>query len=103
MGHMEALTQEAAEGDGGGQGGEVDEDDGRQDLGAQGICDVTQVVGVAAPDVTHQSPEELACPLQRVFWGVPWTFPHICSGGQDHGHRVLKGEVRGEGNRGGHA
>lgn len=47
------LTQQPPEGDGRRQGRKVDEDDGSQDLGAECVCEVTQVVGVAAPYVTH--------------------------------------------------
>lgn len=58
-----SLTQEATEGDGRRQGSKVDEDDGSQDLGAECICDVTQIVRITAPDVTYQASKDPACPL----------------------------------------
>lgn len=61
------LTQQASEGDGRGQGSEVDEDDSSQDLGVEGVCEVTDVMAVPPLHVLYHPAEGNACPGQRVF------------------------------------
>ena len=55
-----ALAQQSAEGDVVGQGGQEDEEHGRQALDVKGVLEVTQVERRFAPDVLHQPGERTA-------------------------------------------
>lgn len=64
-------TQQSPEGDGGWEGGKVDEDDSSKDLGVKSICDVTLVVLVAPLYVSNHPAKWLTSTGQRVFrWGT---------------------------------
>lgn len=64
------FTQQAAEGDGGWQRSEVDEDDAGQALHVQGVFQVAHVLRVAAPDVMDQASERYPRAHQRVHFLV---------------------------------
>lgn len=67
------LTQKASKSDGRGQGSEVDEDDGSEDLRVQSVCVVADVVTVTALQVLHHPTERIACTGQRVLPRLPWS------------------------------
>lgn len=62
-----SITQKTSKGDSRRQGSKVDEDDGSQDLGIQGVCEVADVVAVAALDVLYHSPKRNPCTGQGVL------------------------------------
>lgn len=69
-----SFTQKPSESDGRGQGSEVDEDDGSEDLKVQTVCVVTDVVAVTPLQVVHHPSERIACTSQRVLPGLLWSF-----------------------------
>lgn len=64
-------TQQSTKGDGGGQGGEVDEDDSSEDLGIESICDVALVVLIASLYVSNHPAKWSTCPGQGVVRWLP--------------------------------
>lgn len=62
-----SFTQKPSKSDGWGQGSEVDEDDGSENLRVQSICVVAEVVAITALQVLHHPTEGIACAGQRVL------------------------------------
>ena len=69
-----SLTQKPSKSDGRGQGGEVDKDDGSEDLRVQSVCVVADVVTGTALEVPHHPTERIACTGQRVLPRLLWSF-----------------------------
>lgn len=84
------LTQQPPEGDGRGQGREVDEDDSSQALGVECISEVTQVVGIAAPHIPDQAPKGPARPPEGIVFDCTRHLYHLqerCNPGLRQGAR----------------
>lgn len=84
------LTQQAPEGDGRRQGGEVDEDDSSQALGVERVPKVAQVVGIAAPHISDQAPEGPARPPEGIVFHCICHLYHLqerCNPGLRQGTR----------------
>lgn len=71
------LTQQPPKSDGGREGGEVDEDDGCQTLGVQGVPEIAEVLGVTPTDVPDQPPKESAGALKRVASQLVFLLLHL--------------------------
>jgi len=68
-----SFTQKPSESDSWGQGSEVDEDDGSEDLSIQSVCVVADVVAKPALHVLHHSTKRITCTGQRVLPRLLWT------------------------------
>lgn len=71
------LTQQPPKSDGGREGCEVDEDDGCQALGVQGVPEIAEILGVTPTDVPDQPPKESAGALKRVAFQVVFLLLHL--------------------------
>lgn len=74
---LSLLTQQPPKSDGGREGSEVDEDDGRQALGVQGIPEIAEVLGVTSTDVPDEPPKGSAGALKRVGLQLIFLLLHL--------------------------
>lgn len=68
---MGGFSQEASEGDDRRHAGAVQEEDGRQTLQAECVCDVTQQEGSFPPNVIHQTaknPDRTETPAENLLY-----------------------------------
>lgn len=80
----QSFTQKPSKSDGRGQGCEVNEDDGSEDLRVYGIGVIADVVAVATLQVPYHSAERISCPHQRVLPRrlrglINWNERFICA------------------------